>query len=477
MQILTVVAQFAYAAVTSRLVGPEGFGAYAVALAVSGLVSLLATGGLGQAVARMEDLQRTRLRALVSFSLLLGLVAAGFVWLTAPVWGSLWGDAQSTEVIRLLSVSLLISPLVAVGTNLMRRQGSFRNLALITLAANLFGMLIGTFFVVEYSSAMSLTASAILAQLLLLVGILLMTGGDMLGVARLRNAREELGFSARLIGIKFVEYLIGNITKFSVTRWIGSSYFGHWNRADTLATIPFQQFQGAIIQAIGPEFRHDINRSHRAYSVWTDLLIMVSWIVLPASAVAASVLPPMVPIIFGPGWTMTATLVIPLAISAGFQTLSIVLATAIESIGKFKWMWSTSILLLAIQIIGAVAIFVYGDIGIAMACLVLTQVSRHCMHLFLCTKHGYIELPRILKQYGLVVILMIIIGAIGWFCFYDPFGIMSFALTIAIYVMSGSIAVIVAWRFRIKLPPYQIALNYGLIGRSKLRVSNNASES
>lgn len=353
--------------------------------------------------------------------------------------------------------------MIAITTTVMRRHGNFRYLATITLASNVLGMGAGVIVVLQFRSGAALTVSAVSAQVLLLLGTLILTKDSLWGIASVRAARGEILFSSNLTAIKVAEYLVGNIMKFSTSRWLGSSYFGYWNRADMLATLPFQQVQNALLQAVSPEFRHDINKPDRAHRVWTDLLTLVAWFALPTSAVAAVVLPLLLPVLFGPGWEVAAILTAPLAVAGGLQTVSMVLSSAVESLGRFKWMWLTSTVLIGIQLIGAAAVIFYQDIIAAMVCLIFTQLSRHTMQLVLCCRSGYIDRRRLLRSYTIVTVFSILVAALS--------------LTItnlfsrapeapALYLVIGSLiisTVLCGWIFRSHLPPLALVRKYGLL--------------
>jgi len=465
-QVVSVVAQFAYAAVTSRQVGPAEFGAYAIALSVAGLVTLLASGGIAQSVARMVEMEQNRLRGLVTFSVLLGLVSAGFVFITASFWASLWGEPEARNAIEILTLAVLMAPLSGVGTSLLRRQGSFRLLAGLTLCSNLIGMIVGAIVVFQLKTAVALAVSAIIAQALILIGSLLATKGIMLGFGSIGLAKSEVAFSGSLSAIKISEYLIGNIMKFSVSRWMGASFIGYWNRADTVATLPFQQVQTALLQAVSPEFRHDIENPRRAFRVWSDLLIMVAWFVLPISVLAAIILPGIVPVLFGPGWQFAAALTTPLAIAAGLQTVSMVLSTAVESLGRFRWMWITSGFLIAFQVLGATTLLLFRDISVALACLIATQIIRHGLQVFICGRYGYLDVRGLLVSYLAVGVFSIVVGTVGWTIGW----LVNLAETSPSAWLGavgvGFFACGALWFGRESLPPLRLAQTYGLYRRN-----------
>lgn len=229
-----------------------------------------------------------------------------------------------------------------------------------------------------------------------------------------------------------------------------------------LATLPFQQVQNALLQAVSPEFRHDVRAPERAFRVWTDLLILVAWFVVPASAVAAVVFPILVPFLFGPGWEIAAALTVPLAIAAGLQTLSTVLSSAVEALGRFTWMWATSAALITLQLAGAAALIVYRSIDVAMSCVIATQIARHVIQLGLCSKAGYIDLPRLLKNYLAVLASAGCAAAsAGLLCWLVANSMEKPPLWAGV-AAAVSALLLASWRYWRKFPPFVLAQKYGL---------------
>lgn len=465
-QLLTVVLQFGYAAVTSRAISPGGFGAYTIALAVTGLVSLLATGGLGQTVSRMVDLDSQRIKALVTYALLLGAFAGSVLFLSAPVWAWIWGVEASSEPIRWLAMSSSISPLLGLATGLMARTGRFRQLAIITVVSNVTGMTIGAVAVVTWHSASSLVVSAAVAQFLTLIGVMFATERQLFGVAPLRYGRSDIGFSGKLVFTNVLAYFTGNIVKFTMVRGIGAASLGHWNRAEVLTSIPLQQVQGAMIRAVYPEFRHDIDKSSRAKVVWTDMMILVAWVALTLSAIVLVIVPPLMPILFGAGWEVAEIVAGPLAIAGGLQIISTLLASAVEALGRFRWMVSTEIILIVLQVGAAIIVLFTQNIVLAVVALVFTNMVRHAWHVFLLGKHGYLNVPRLLKHYAIAASFSTCVALSLWValqCLYlTHHSVIYWAIVLFCLLLPVSICL----GMRSKLPAVVIARKYGLFRAS-----------
>ena len=113
--------QLPYAAFTSRVLTPAEFGSYAVALTIATGVSFAANGGLNEAIGRLDAFEPEDQRGLTTWAILLGLLCAAVAWITAPLWARLFDNPASQDLIRLLALSVLVTPYLAVAAGFSRR--------------------------------------------------------------------------------------------------------------------------------------------------------------------------------------------------------------------------------------------------------------------------------------------------------------------------------------------------------------------
>jgi len=315
--------------------------------------------------------------------------------------------------------------------------------------------------VVIWRSTNSLVVSVALPPVLIMIGSMLATDGRLLGLSRLNNGRGEIRYSGKLTFARGLQYVTVNLTKLSMSRGIGVASLGYWNRAEVLTLIPFHQIQTALIGVAYPEFRHDIADSVRAKTVWTDMLILVAWIALILSAGMAVLLPPLVPIVFGDQWEVSASLTGPLAVIGGLQVISFMLASAIEALGRFRWVWSTDVILIAIQVVASALIFVYQNIFIAVAALLLTNVIRHAWQIWLAGTYGYLDVARLLVQYLGALTFATFLAIALWSVLQLGMAATSYPVCwILVCLLAGMTSTIV-FRIRERLPVVLLARKYG----------------
>lgn len=461
-QILTVVLQFGYAAITSRVLDAGDFGAYAVALSISGLFTLLASAGMTQTAARFVDLTRPVVRPVFTYAVLVGFCSAVLLLVTAVPWTLVWGTGAALPVLYLLSLNALTSPAMGLATGILRRRGEFRTLAWGALGSNMLGMAVGLIFVVEFRSAVALAVSSVVA-LNALLAFAAWRVRDLVGLARISRSDDFLGFSWRVTANSMLQYLIGNAPRIGAANFAGPAALGQWNRADVVSTVPFQQIQASIVPVVYPEFRHHRDGQGAAFATWAKLLSAVGWVTVPLGALAAGSMPFILPVLLGPGWDLAGRLVIPLAIAGGIQPVISLLAAALESRGDFKAIWlANAVSLTAVP--GVVAlVYIYESVWPAILAGLSLQLATHGIHLHRALRQGLLDGSALKTSYFQIAIASAVIGLSTWFVAWslEVFG--SEPVWLGVAIATVTIEASLAFVFRERFGPYALALELRLV--------------
>lgn len=458
-QVATALFQFGYAAVTSRLVPDTGFGAFAVAMSLAALVILVAQGGLGQAAARTSELHPGKLSFLMFFAVGLGIGAGLLLVVLAPPWATLWGAPEAVDATRLIGVTAFLAPLSGLLLGVLRRLGRFKTLAVWTVATSVAGMAIGLVVVVLAPGPMALLISPIVGSALLTIVALILTRGHWRARPDVTAARADLGFAWRVLAPTLLAYLTTNVGKWSVSRWVGTDVLGQWNRADVITAVPLWQAATALTQAVYPEFRHDIGVQDRTRRAWSDYLVLTAWVFFPVSALLAGAAPALVPILFGPGWGLAAAIAPLVAFRWGIVAVETALASALESVGRFRLLVQTGLLSVAVIAAGAVVTAMSGSWAAALTALIAASLVRHLLQAVFTTRQGSLDGWSVAKGYSWALAASIVLGGAAALVSAGALGSLppvTAAIGAAILV-AGLAAGAVKWR---SLPPIRILASY-----------------
>lgn len=332
-QVVISVGQVGYTAVTSRILAPEAFGAYAVALSATGFLGL-AFGALPSALLAREDVDENVEAAFHYLSWALGVGAALLLIIGAPLWGSLWGSASSAEVTRLLGLQVITAAPATVQLALLRREGRTRADAAAQAIGGTLGFLLGAVMVWQTRSALALVANPIgTAVGQLVVARLLRRTRSRL--VRPRGHGQAIAFATNVALQNIVFFLFMSLPSWVVSRVENDDTLGQYARASLLVGLPATTLAAALTRALQPNYRHLSDPAVRFAAV-SDAAIVTSALTFTPFLLVAVLAHPLMRVVLGPGWEEAASFAVPLAIGFGLYVVFTVLANAAEMFGEFR---------------------------------------------------------------------------------------------------------------------------------------------
>lgn len=457
-----MVVQLGYAAVTSRVLAPEAFGAYAVALAGIGILGMISGSSLGQAAARRGHDSGSADGALLSLALATGTTTAALAIVLAPLWGQLWGAPASTDVTRVLALSLPTGALVGVLSGVLRRFGRTHNVAVRTAIGQLAGMGVGLATVVTVREPWSLGVAAAAAGLLTVLLLAAVMPRDHVRLRRPdAHSIEDVTYGLKSAGMNLLRSSSGQLARWSVSRFAGAASLGAFNRATTLITIPLETMQRSFNFALFPELRPGgpVFANPRTF---TDMLILVAWPALILTPISYFAAPPFLAILLGPGWQAAASIAGLAALLGMVPMMTVPLASALEALGHFRPVALAWLLGSLTALVGMYGTFRTETVEPAMVGMIASEVVLLLVAGIALHRKGLIEGSRLLRGVGPLLACQAALTIGLAFCV-SRAGLLSVrSLGIVIIVLCAEIGVI--WSLRSRTAFGAIAKERGLPG-------------
>ena len=300
VNIIKVAIQLLLLPVMARLLGPDEFGLYALALPTVSLVGLLADGGLGATLAREQESSSLIWSSAFWALLLMGTTLAIGSTLFGSLLGYLAQQPRLPAMIALLSLSLVFLTLSVVpGARLTRRK----NLALgagADLASTVIGAVIAVTMAWYGAGAWSLAVQYVATYAIRAV---------ILNLAAFHFPSAEFSFTALrphlvsggiMIATRMSEYA-GRITEnFLLDRIFGTALLGNYTFANQVSKFATDSAANVVwaalyVQALTGE-RSQIVILHR------KLCRLLGVTLFPAMFLAAAAAPELIDLLLGPKW-------------------------------------------------------------------------------------------------------------------------------------------------------------------------------
>jgi len=321
-------------AILARILAPEDFGLMAMALAVSGFVSLFRDAGLGQALIQHRGETEGLVDRAFWLMFLLGGVWFGLTWVCAPIVAEFYHRKEIVSILRVLGTLFLVYPFSDIVLNLLLRQLEFKAL----LFRQLFPLLLSGAVSIGLACAgygvWSLVWGTVVGAVGTSVVVCALTGW----MPRWRPGSGSLAgpvrFGLHVSLQRILGWLTASVDQVLVGKFLGAASLGVYRMAWTYGEIPWTMVTGPFNVVAYPIFckasqdRSEVRRLYLSFLRWLSL------IGVPIGVSAALLAPYLVPLVLGEKWVEAMPIIQLIAIVGINSSIVCVNPEAYKAIGR-----------------------------------------------------------------------------------------------------------------------------------------------
>ena len=328
------IGNFTMSLIMARLIAPDQFGVFAVALTTWSILGTLAEFGLGTDLVRARDFSG-RAPTVASVGLITsGLLALGMAIAAGPIAGA-FKSPESAPVIQVMAISLLIFGFSIVPAAYLQREIRQRTL----FAVNGCGLVVSamtmsTFALLGYGP-MALALGQVASQLAIVVGLYVTTRLPFRLAFDQGIAKESVSFCLPLAGANLLSWLLLSIDNLVVSRMLGPTQLGLYALAFNISSWPMNAIGQSIRVVALPAFSRLDSAAHRSRALVTanGPLWAVS---LMMGTVLATLAAPIVVLLYGERWAGAAVALVGLGLFGALRVAFDLIATFLIAVGATR---------------------------------------------------------------------------------------------------------------------------------------------
>lgn len=327
------VLSFVATIIVARLIAPEHFGALAVALVVQtialNIAELGATAALGRGDRDPDEIAPT----VFTIAVITSAVLTASMVVTAPWLATVLGDPAAVDVIRVLSITVVLAGLCSVPTAMVWRdflQGR-------RIAVDLANIAVSLVLVVPMAGwgwgALALAWSRVGGQLVAAVGYWIITPRRYAPGWNRREAGGILRLGLPLAAANLVVFATLNLDYVVVGRLLDPVALGLYLMAFNLASLPSSVVTAVVRTVAVPAF----GRLHAAGTLPGEAVRVargLSFTAFPISALLIGIAGPLTVTLFGERWAPAAAAMLGLGIFGMARILSELFADLCVGAGR-----------------------------------------------------------------------------------------------------------------------------------------------
>lgn len=308
-------ASFVLGIVLARLLAPEQFGMYAVALTVQAILMTLADLGLSAELIRSNDPDR-RAPAVGLIGLCTGSFLAVLMAASSTLTARMLGAPGAAAVIAVLSLTLLLGGAGVVPYALLQRRFDQRRLFMIAAVDFTLSTALTVALIESGAGVMSLAVGRVAGQTSTLLLQFWMSGTR----PRFKTDRATLATTLRFClpvgGANLLSWLLLNLDNIVIARAVGPVALGFYVLAFNISSWPMNVL-GQIVRSVSMPTFARLRRAGRDDPRDPSLgaaLAYVWAVALPVGALLALLAMPLVLVVYGHRWHDSAPVLVALAV-------------------------------------------------------------------------------------------------------------------------------------------------------------------
>ncbi|MFE6735660.1 lipopolysaccharide biosynthesis protein [Microbacterium sp. NPDC057650] len=345
--------------VIARILTPEQFGVYAVALTVQGILMTVADLGLSADVIRSDEPERIA-PTIATLGLVSGATLTVITMVSSSALAGVMGSPEAGPAIAVLSLTLVLGGAGVVPFAFLTRRFQQRELFLVNLVDFTVSTVVTLSLISLGMGVMGLAIGRVVAQTVSLV--------MQFALARVRPRysidrsvlRPVLAFGLPIAAANLLSWGVLNVDNIVLVRIAGATALGFYVLAFNISSWPMTAL-GQVARAVTlPYFSRTEDKAGSL-----ALMTALAWAgALPAGAVLAVLAAPLIEVVYGPKWLPAAPVLAALGVYGAVRVVFDVFAGFLYSQGRSRPVLWIQVIWLVALIAGMIAgTTAYGLVG------------------------------------------------------------------------------------------------------------------
>src|SRR5574338_227324 len=304
--VMSQALQFAFGIVLARLLTPADFGMIVTIQIFTGVIGLIASGGMGQALVRAKEASDHDFQVVFTLQLLICIAVFASLFLVAPAFALWFGEPLYEDLLRVSAINFLLRPFLSIHTSWLNREMRFRDISIQNFLAG-----------VASGLASIAMAAAGLGVWSLVLGGLVGSASSLMMVVRITPlparprfdrtvARTHGSYGVKITLKDLAVYFRKQTSNLIITKLAGAAMVGLFNKGYSLATLPLTAISAPVFQPVFRTMSAEQDNPDRIKYLFFRMISLLMLYTLPLYIGLAWLAEPFIVVVYGEHWREAA---------------------------------------------------------------------------------------------------------------------------------------------------------------------------
>ena len=303
----------------ARILSPEEFGLMAIVMIFSMIVGLFTDFGFASAIIHHKDVSKTDLASIFYLNVFIGMFFAIIIFISADYLASFFEEEILSELIKIMSVTFIISSISIVPGTILKKQLNFKTFVISSVISNITAGSIAIIMALNDCGVYSLLAQVVIQTTINTLIIFTASKWKPVFLYSHQSIKKYFSFSSHLFLINLISKVMEEIDTVLIAKFYPIANLGVYKRAKNLRNFPVLLVIGGINSVLFPSMSKIQDDNERMKKYYAGLIHIISFILIPSCFLLIIVAKPLVLILLTDKWAA----VIPyfqVLMSVGFMT-------------------------------------------------------------------------------------------------------------------------------------------------------------
>lgn len=366
---------FIVSIVLARILTPEDYGVVALATVFTSILQVFVDSGLGTALIQKKNADDLDFSSVFYFNFVVCIVLYIIMFFTAPFISVFYNDSSLTSIVRVASLTIVISGVKGIQQAYVSRNMLFKRFFFATLGGTIFSAFIGiglayAGFGVWAIVVQQLSNTAI--DTLILWITVKWRPKKMFSIKRLK---ELLNFGWKLLVSSLFNTVYNNLRNLIIGKYYSSADLAYYNQGDKFPNLIVTNINSSIDSVLLPTLSSAQDEKNRVKSMTRRAIKTSTYIMAPLMMGLAFCATPIVRLILTEKWMPCVPYLQIFCITYMFWPIHTANLNAINAMGRSDYFLKLEIVKKAIGMLLLLSTMHFGVMVMAYSLLVTTVTS------------------------------------------------------------------------------------------------------
>jgi len=407
------VIQYTTTIILAALLTPSDFGLMAMAIVIIGFLDIFKDLGTAAAIIQNQDLTEEALSSIFWVNVGFGILVAVLVFLAAPLGAEFYNNMKVENLLKVLSISFILSSFSIVHRKLLEKELKFDSLAKIELVAVITGAIVGISLALLKFGVWSLVFQSLTVAFVTTSLLWIVNTWKPLFFFSYGEIKPVVSYSLNLLGYNVFNYFVRNTDYLIIGKFLGERELGHYYLAYKIMLYPLQNISLVVSRVMFPIYSKIQNDNERFKNIYTKVTNAISFLTFPLM-VSVFALSDLFSITFFNNKWDTALLAILLMILAPvglIQSVATTTGSIYQAKGRTDWMFRWGVISGVIYVTGFFIGLNWGVVGVAVSYLISSIILLYLVFAipFKLIELKFLSFSFSFKESFLISVILLII--------------------------------------------------------------------